>query len=245
MSRPLWWLAGAAWLALAGPTAAQTAWPSVALPKSVSAFGIGEQITANGLPMRVQGFVSQAKPAELLEQFRRSLGQPLVENTLGNKQILGRAEGRYYLTVQIEAAGQGSKGLAAVTDMKALVQGQEKAQDNTARWLNRLPSGSRIISQISSRDGDKLDTQMVIVNGHSETLNGNALKSIMQNDGMELDREAAPDDKALNRIPARLANSKTLLFKGAGKEAVATIARDGNGSTAIVLSIVTQMERYR
>jgi hypothetical protein len=228
-----------------GYASAQNTWPSIALPKSAAAFGIGEQLTANGLPMRIQGFVSQKKPAELLDWFRQSLGKPLVENTLGNKQILGRAEGRYYLTVQIEAAGQGSKGLAAVTDVKAMLQSREKTQDSNGRWLNRLPSGSKIISQISSQDGGKLNTQLVIVNGHSETLNANALKDIMEKDGQALEREVTPDDRTLNHNRARPAQGRTLLFKGKGKEAVATIARDGNGSTSIVLSIVTQMENYK
>ncbi|PFH09439.1 hypothetical protein BCF11_1835 [Collimonas sp. PA-H2] len=228
-----------------GPASAQNTWPSIALPKSADAFGVGEQITANGMPMRIQGFVSQKSPAELLDWFRQSLGKPLVENTLGNKQILGRAEGRFYLTVQVEAAGRGSKGMAAVTDLKAAVQAQEKTQDNNARWLNRLPSGSKIISQISSQDGDKTSTQLVISNGYSETLNANAIKDIMARDGQQLEREVTPDEQTLSRMPARFRNGKTLLFKGAGKEAVATIGRDGNGSTSIVLSIVTQMESYK
>lgn len=224
---------------------AQGTWPSVALPNSVTVFGMGEQITANGLPMRVQGFLSQSKPAELLDWFRKSLGQPLVENAIAGKQILGRAQGGYYLSVQIESAGQGSKGLVAVTDLKTMVKHQRATQETTTQWLNRLPAGSKIVSQMSSEDSGNVNSQFVVVNNHDESLNRDTLIAIMREEGLELQRERTPDDKTLDRLPADLKSRKMLLFNGDGKEAIATIHRDDSGSTSVVFNIVTRIERRK
>ena len=228
---------------------AQEAWPVVALPDTVSAFNVAEQMTANGLPMRLQGFVSKTKQAVLLDWFRKSLGQPLVENTLGNKQILGRAQGRYYVTVQIEAVAQGSKGLVAVTDIKTMAKNRESNRAATARWLNRLPAGSKIMSQMSSEDGGRLNTQLVVMNGHSESLNRDALVAIMRDDGYELKRETTQDDPRLDgvsdRISSNLRGSIMLVFNGNGKEAMATIHRNESGGSSLVFNTVIQMERYK
>ena len=67
----------------------------------------------------------------------------------------------------------------------------------------------------------------------------------MRNDGFELEREAAPDDKTGAGLPEGAAHGKTLFFKGPGKEAMATIYRDSHGHTAIVLNTLTQMEQFK
>ncbi len=226
-------------------TYAQDNWPAIALPKNVTAFSAGDQFTANGLPMRVQGFVSKAKPAELLSWFRQSLGQPLVENTYGNKHILGRAQGQYYLTVQIEEIGRESKGVVAVSDIKSMAKNKQITQESRAKWLNRLPSNSKIVSQMSSSDGGNLSNQIVVVNTHSEILNRDALVAIMRDDGYQLKNESASDNKMLLQSAAHIRNSKVLIFSGNGKEATATIHRNEYGDTSVVLNAITQMERFK
>lgn len=220
-------------------------WPIIPLPKDVQAFDIGQQVTVNGLPMRAQGFVSPAKPAQLAEWFRQSLGKPLVENTMGNKLILGRAQGEHYLTVQIEPAGMGSRGVVAVTHLKAAYDAQADTKASTDRWLSRLPAGSRLLSQMASQDGGKLSRHLIIINSHSEALNRDRLKSLMAEDGFVFEREGTADNQAAAKLPEGLANSKTLFFKAAGKEAMATIHRDSEGRTAIVVNTITLMERFK
>ena len=228
-----------------GQALAQSKWPSISLPKEVQSFSIGEQITVNGYPMRMRGFVSALKPEQLAALFRQSLGSPLVENTMAKKLILGRSQGEYYLTVQLEPAGSGSRGVASVTDLKAASENRAAVEENTERWLSRLPSGSQLLSQMTSEDAGKLSTYLLVINTQSEALNYERLKSLMRKDGLELEHEASPTDKSSATRFQEAPNGKTMIFKGAGKEAIATISRDGNGKTAIVLNITKQMEHFK
>jgi hypothetical protein len=224
---------------------AQTAWPTIALPQDVSAFEIGKQVNVNGLPMRMRGFVSALKPVQLAEWFRQHMGKPLVENTLANKLILGRVQDEYYLMVQLEPAGNGTRGVTAVTHLKAAYDNQAENRVNAEHWLSRLPAGPRLLSKMTSEDAGKVSTYLLVTNTQSENLNRDRLKSLMHDDGFEFEQESVLDDQAAARLPAGRANGKTLYFKGQGKEAMATISRDRDGHTAIVLNTISQMGRFK
>ncbi|HEX8887364.1 MAG TPA: hypothetical protein VF797_23035, partial [Noviherbaspirillum sp.] len=88
-----------------------TQWREVRLPPGAQGFSLGGILSANGMPMQVQGFLSKQSATEIIAWFRASLGMPLVENHVGASTVLGRAQGSQYLTVQIEPAGSGSRGL--------------------------------------------------------------------------------------------------------------------------------------
>ena len=143
-------------------------WPSVPLPRGLNTFDIGQQVSVNGLPMHLRGFVSATDSRELAEAFRQSLGKPLVENLFGSKLVLGRLEAEHYLSVQIESAGSGSRGILAVTHLKAAYDNQATTRDNTQRWLTRLPAGSQLLSQMESQDAGKLSRHLVITNTQDE-----------------------------------------------------------------------------
>ena len=228
-----------------GNALAQDVWPTIALPRDARSFNIGEQVTVNGLPMRMQGFVSARKPAQLAEWFRQRLGQPLVENTLAKQLILGRTEGEYYLTVQLESAGAGTRGVTAVTYLKAAYDNRAENQANAERWLSRLPAGSRLMSKMTSEDAGKISTYLLVTNTQSGNLNRDRLKNLMRDDGYVLEQEAVPEGKDTANLNARHTNGKTLFFKGSGKEAMATIYRDSNGNTAMTLNTITQVERFK
>lgn len=228
-----------------GNALAQAAWPSIALPGDARPFDIGEQVTVNGLAMRMQGFVSARKPAQLAEWFRQRLGQPLVENMLAKQLILGRTQGEYYLTVQLESAGAGTRGVAAVTHLKAAYDNRAENQVNAERWLSRLPAGSRLMSRMTSEDAGKVSTYLLVTNTQNENLNRDRLKNLMRDDGYVLEQEAVLEDKGSARQAAWHANGRTLFFKGSGKEAMATIYRDSNGNTAMTLNTITQVERFK
>jgi hypothetical protein len=103
-------------------------WPRVPLPKDLQVFDVGQQLTLNGSPMRLQGFVSPAAPDQLVELFRQALGKPLAETSWGRLRILGRAQGDFYISVQVEATGNGSRGTTAVTHLKAAYESREDTQ---------------------------------------------------------------------------------------------------------------------
>ncbi|GAA4029582.1 hypothetical protein [Actimicrobium antarcticum] len=224
---------------IASPSSADTRWPQPVLPANLDTFSIADQMTVNGLPMRLKGFVSNRRPAEMIDAFRRSLGQPLVDSVVNGKQVLGRAEGGFYITVQIEAAGAGSKGTVAVTDLAAMSSNHAQQQDADTRWRNRLPAGSVISSQMTSQENGRAARHMVILNSHSESANRDALLRLMTEDGFALEREIRPDAAMRRSLPAHMAEASTMYFKSPGKEAMAVISRSGDKTAVVFNSTVT------
>ncbi len=246
-------LAAAVACALAAAASARAEapdWPRVELPRDAQRFDVGQQITVNGAPMRIQGFVSRSEVADVLAWFRKSLGQPLVENALDGKRILGRLQGEHYLTVQLEAVDAGgrqpgTRGLVAVTHLKAAYQSRDETRDTIERLLSRMPAGSQLMSQMSSEDGGKLSRHLVFFNRQDESVNIERIKALMREDGLSFERATGADDSTAARVPASVANGRTLFFKGQGKEAMAVVARDAQGQTAVVMNTVTVVERFK
>ncbi|WP_265285044.1 hypothetical protein [Verminephrobacter aporrectodeae] len=227
-------------LALGAPAArAQAPWPEVALPAQAQSYGVGQQLGINGLPMRLTGFATEAAPEQTAAWFRRTLGQPLVETRLGRKQILGRAEGGYYLTVQIEPGsdGRGSRGMVAVTQLPSAPQPQTR--ETVAHWRRLLPAGTQVTSHLQTQDNGRFATHLVALNRHGEQLNAQRLGAALREQGYVLERSITTDTIAgLSEQAAGL----TLLFRGPGKEAMATITRGAQGQTSIVLLTSVQLE---
>lgn len=220
-------------------------WPRITMPPGVSAFAVGEQFTANGLPLRVQGFVAKDQSVQALANwFKHSLGQPLVENKVGSKLILGRAELGYYLSVQLEPLGAdgqaGSKGLLAVSDLATLNRNRDEDAASAQRWLEHWPSGTRLLSRMTSQDGGKASLHVALLNGHSERLNREALIAAMKDEGLVLVQESGMPPTV--RIAPGLQDAKAYFFKGRNKEGMATIARDEQGQTTVVLNTSANLE---
>ncbi len=231
-------------MCLAGGTVAEPAWPVVRLPNQVSPFVIGEQMAVNGLKMRLHGFVS-TQPAEVVVQaWRSSLGQPLVEDRSGTRQILGRAQGRFYITVQIEAEGAGSRGTVAITDLGELPHTRRDRHETTSRWLDRLPAGSTIASDIGMQEGGKASRHLVIMNRHGEQRNRDALIALLSEDGYRLERIAMPTEASRLLMASQFADAATMHFTSAGKEATAVIVRN-NESTAIILTTSVTLQAFK
>lgn len=228
-----------------GLASAQSNRSQIELPKEAKAFEIGGRVTVNGLPLHLRGFVSARKPAQLAVWFRQTLGNPLVENKLGDSLILGRAQGEHYLTVQLEPAGAGTRGLIAIADLKAAYERHSETDMALEHWLSRLPSGSRSIRRTTSEDGGKLAEYLLVINNHGIALNLERIKGLMRVDGYSLQYQAAIDDKRSSRSGSAPTAGETLLFKGEGREAVVVIFRSEGVGTAIVLNAVTFMERIK
>jgi hypothetical protein len=220
---------------------AQSDWPAVALPKDVRLIHMGSQLTVNGLPMRIQGFLSQQAPAQVAEWLRKSLGQPLVENRLADKLVLGRLDGDHYISIQLEPSGKGTRGAVAVTNMRLAGDKREATLADNGRWLDRLPAGSRLLSQMKSEDRGKISNHLVFVNGTDESTNTARLKSLLADEGLSFERETSADKGAAG---SRAIEGRTLYFRGPNKEAIAVIARS-NGETAVVLNIISQLQRIQ
>lgn len=231
-----------------GTAAAQPVWPAVNLPSDAAVFPVGGQMMVGGLPVRMQSFLLRKSPVEAADWFRRSLGKPLMEDMVGDKLVLGRGEGRFYISVQLEVAsadGKSTRGTVAVSDLQEAAEKRDSTKALNDRLLSRLPGGTKLLSQMSSNDLGKLSSYVVAENGHSETLNRDRLVETMRADGYALEREGRLDEPAAKALPDPMRRGRTLFFKGAGKEALAVIRASGNGNTSIVLNTVTTMERVK
>lgn len=224
---------------------AATQWPVPTLPPSAVAYRIGEQMVVDGLPMRVQGFVSPRERKEIAAWFRQSLGKPLMENQVGSKLVLGRALGEYYLAVQLEAIGHGTRAIVSVAHLKAGYDNRANTTAELARMMARFPSGSRLVSAIDSIDRGKLSQHVVVSNAYQEEVNGNRLIAMMRDDGFALEQTASTDGAPAHHSFAGAQNGKTMYFKGAGKEAMAVIFRDPAGQVTIVMNAITAIESYK
>jgi hypothetical protein len=151
-------------------------------------------------------------------------------------RILGRAQGEHYITIRLESAPDGgTRGLVAVTHLRAALHGQARSQDERARWQRLLPAGTEIASLLNTRDGGQMSTHLVATNRHGEALNAQRLTAALQEQGYALERrfDAAKDTKA--HAFGSETGAITVLMRGPGKEATAVISRNALGLTSIVL----------
>lgn len=208
-------------------------WPQVPVPAQVEAFDVGQEMVVNGTPVRMRGFVSRASPAALATAFRQMLGQPLVENSRGNTLVLGREEGRYYITVQLDPVGSGARGFIAVT--KPPLDQQDASDSATARrLLSALPPGSTLASHTSSIDGGTRADHDAIVNSHSIGINSEYVQRMLRADGFSLEREstAPPAIRARTHVAS---DARTLFFRRPGAEAIAVLFSDDRSGKSIVV----------
>lgn len=230
--------------ATAATSNSQSKWPTPTIPDDVRLFSIGDQLIVNGMPMQLSGFLSDRPPAQLMEAWRRSLGSQVVQSTVGVAQILGKNENGFYIMVQIRDAGKGSQGTLSITDLGAFARSTDARRSSTAQLLDRLPAGSTITSQLASKEGSTSTRHIVVTNTHSETLNRDAVMSMMNADGYTLEKEVAPDPADEGRLQGAMRTAKTLFFKAQNKEAVAIITRTGD-KTALILNTSTTLQGFK
>lgn len=224
-------LVGAAGAIVQQPVSAAS-WPQPEVPAGVRLFSIAEQMTQNGVPMRLNGFVTDRAPAQLIAQFRQSLGEPLVENRLGSQTILGRAQGRYYISVHVKPHPAGAQGTVAVSDLQAAHESREASARDRERWLDRLPASTNLVSLARATDGPKHSLHLVFTNRHDPETNARHLRELMRDQGLRPDAD--------NHKPGG-GTERAYFFTGPAKEAVATINRTADGATHTVLSLVTML----
>lgn len=215
---------------------AQANWPEIPLPEHARSYHIGQQMDLDGLPMRLTGFATRSTPRQTGDWFVRTLGQPLMDDQRDGQRILGRAQGEHYLTIRLEPTPDGgTRGLVAVTHLRAALSGKARSQGERARWRRLLPAGTEIASLLNTQDGGWLSTHLIATNRHGEALNAQRLTAALQEQGYALERrfDAATDTKA--HAFGSETGAITVLMRGPGKEATAVISRNALGLTSIVL----------
>ncbi len=232
-------------VAIAASAHAAGDWPTIPLPKESTAYPVDDTVVTNGVPMRITAFTSHQSQERLLAWFRKKLEGDWIENRSGGKIVLGQARGEHYLTVQIEAIRDGSRGVAAVSHLKAAYDQREQTRAERDRWLSQLPPGSRIVSETSSENPMRHAGQLIYSNTHSASVNRDALREILSRDGLVLERESRVDDAPAHAATTLPADARTLYFKGAQGEAIATISYDDNRRTVVVLNTITEKGKPR
>jgi len=218
------------------------AWPEPAIPQGVETFNTGGQMDVNGMPLRMRGLLSTLPPARVAALFRTSLGAPLAENTQGAKLVLGRPHGAFYVTVQLEPAGAGTRGVLAVSMLSTSIERRTTIDESGRRIVSRFPANSRLVSRTSSADGKQRDEFLVLTNAHGVELNVEHIKQMLGRDGYTLVRENAPADADKAAGLGARHSGTTLLFKRTNGEASAVVFRDAGGNTAIAFNTVSVME---
>jgi hypothetical protein len=230
---------------LAAVAHAEPRWPAVALPPDVRPYSMGQQVSAAGMPIQMQGFVAQAAPAEIAAWLRKHLERPVMEDKLGDKLILGRASDGFYVTIQLEPMGKGTRGLVAVADLGQAHRNRDAIGADRERLLARFPHGSRLLTSLASTDGPKTSTYVVIANSYSEEVNRQRVIDMLGDDGLRLEREARPAASSARPLPPGAGNGSTLFFKGRGKEAIAVVGRGLDGHVTVVVNTITLMEQFK
>ncbi|MFC0676559.1 hypothetical protein ACFFGH_01670 [Lysobacter korlensis] len=110
-------LAAAIVLLCGGLPAAAQDWPSVPVPADAAGYWVTEHMLYNGLNMRASRF-EIAQPLAKVEAFYRDAwGARMARTPWRNKTILGRAEGRHYITVELTPAGNATRGQIGVMEI--------------------------------------------------------------------------------------------------------------------------------
>lgn len=240
-----WLLVSALLLQAANCCAVAAAWPVVALPKDSVVNDIGEQMTANGVPMRVQGFQSQMDPAATANWFRHRLREPLVENKLGPALILGRREGEHYITIRLSPVPNGTGGVVIVSHLKAAYDNRERRKTDIERLLSRLPGNSELLTEMESTDGGKLSRFYILSNSYHEDVNRDYIIDLMREDGMILrHRSSAPSGHSQSGA-RQLSNGEAYVFSGARKEALAVIGKNATGRTVVQVNVISDKGRLK
>lgn len=214
-----------------------TTWPHVELPTDADYYNIGEQVSLNGIPMRMRGFVSKRDVASTVAWFKTHLGEPLMEDHVDGKTILGHPQGDHYITVQIESVDTGVNGLIGVSDMRQALTQRDQASDAKDAWARDLPSGTQIINLMSSHDDGKDSVVLLATNQQTDALNIERATRALERRGyaverqMKLEKGSQVDDAEVDMT------GQMVMFKSQNKEATLMAFHDPSGKAAIVINV--------
>ncbi|MBC7699451.1 hypothetical protein [Aquabacterium sp.] len=213
-------------------------WPTIQLPADAESISISDHMVANGVPMRTSSFTARQDVATTVAWFKARLGSPLAEDRLGNKTILGRAEGDFYITIQLEQIETGVLGLIGVSDMRYALTQRGKSREATDAWARDLPSGTKVLNLLVSQDDGKSSTYLLASNLQSDALNAERATRALERRGFVVERKVDLEKGATVNGSVITVSGRTVLFKSAGREATVMAFHDESGRAAIVINAV-------
>lgn len=116
------------------------------MPPGMKTDAVAQHIVFNGLDMRAQVFSSPQSQDELVAFYRKAWNNQAVVNRMGKTQVVGHREGDYFITVQVDDAGSGSRGNIGIVDV-----GDAPRHFVPGRGLP-APEGSKVFNDIAYPD---------------------------------------------------------------------------------------------
>lgn len=221
--------------------AARGGWPSVPAPDAVEHFRVGSEMTASGVPMRVDGYVVAQGMAEVRNWYREQLRGQLVENRVGQQLVLGQRQGDYFTTISMEPL----PGAVSTDYTKVLVatlrSGEGDAADAELRrlpaplqdWSRRLPVDTQVLSELRDREDGKRSLQLTAVNRQGSLVNESHLRRELEVLGFRLQARKEVDG----------GRQQGLFFESPQGEAALVLGRLDGGLSSIVLNIFMSVKR--
>lgn len=197
-------------------------WPSLPIPENSRASSIGENVTLNGVPMRMHRIVSKENTLKLEKFYQQYFGVNHTKTEMPNGVVLAQADHQYFTTVRILPMNNG------LTEVLTSVADGQSAKKNKNRPLGfMLPVESKLLMDMESVDAGKNSRQLIFNNSHSTQVNADFMSKVLQAKGYTLQPKLSVSN----------ANSLSLMFEGNKREARLVVSQDEQGSSVVLTTI--------
>lgn len=228
--------------ALVAGAGQQRDWPNLPTPAHLEAFEVGNQNTFNGIPVRIQGYVSDRSISELNQWYRQKMGGQWVENKLGKKTVLGQRQGDFFITVEMEAmlgslSGSTTKVVTAIMDLRRPANPTTGVQDAFGDWSSRLPVTSQVLSHLTDSSETHESLHLVAVNSQSMAFNAQHFRRQFSQLGYQQETLTPASVRQKTPPDSLTAPQEKLSFTAPKTDAVVLLGKDDTGRSTVVLII--------
>lgn len=170
-------------------------WPNIPDPPQSEVAWVAENMTQNGVPMKIKNFSSRLGKKSItdfyMSKWSGSSGKKPVMNEAGEWTIIGKLEGKYLLTVQAKKNKNGSEGFLAISTLPAVAKADSFRTDTK---FPRMP-GTKLMSDTRSIDDGRVGKTLILKNNHSVKSNATFYTNRLKSKGWALDPMAAEADR--------------------------------------------------
>ncbi len=157
-------------------------YPEFPVPDFVKTTMVADDVTYNGVPMRLMEF-SSTKPEEALVDFYEAQwGDELRDVTMRPWRVLSHKNGEYLMTVQVtESNEMRVRGNLSIAPM---FSGALKADKELGKGFPVMP-GSKVLNDIRSNDGGKVSRTLVLGSNRSVRHHANYYRKRLEDMGWQ------------------------------------------------------------
>jgi len=206
-------------------------WPEIPPPPQAEVAWVAEDMTQNGVPMKIKTFSSRLSKKAIVEFYRaawsKGSGPKPAVNEGGAWTVVGTIDGGYVLTAQVKDRenNPGSEGFLAISTLIAA------AKMDAIRTDTKFPrlSGTQMLSDTRSSDSGRRGKTLIMKNHYSVETNASFYIDKLKADGWSIDPIAATHQQST-------INSKYLYFTRSNESITMTITKQKTemGSSILV-----------